>query len=300
MWNFKFLDSLGKPFVDWHLWGDFNGFNGTYDGMYSYSNHPGYGSDVQLIVNMGGAVGDSLWQEAGETPMIAFHAIADNFTPYATAVVVVAATNDPIIEVSGSYSFMKRANMLGNEDVLTPYSGQFESVQGFSNSTSVEGLYAFAGADTYGALFDPWGWYDTGSACYSTSLYTNPSASATRGRAYIDTIMNYLTPRAAVVLGQQEAMDSLGLSGVNDIMVKGEGVDLFPNPAIDNITINVKNTNYPMLAIELYDMTGRLMQKEININSLKFTLNRKNLINGTYLMKVIFENAEVNQRVVLQ
>ncbi len=307
MWKFKFLDSLGQPFVDWHIWGDFDGFNGTYEGMYSYSNYPNHSSDVQLIVNMGGAIGDSSWQEAGETPMIAFHSKTDLFTPYATSIVVVVSTQDPIVEVSGSYSFMKRANMLGNEDVLTQYSSKFETIQGFSNSTTTEGLYAFDGTDplttsTIGipSMFDPWGWYNASDPYFVGSYTFNPSGSPERGRAYIDTIMDYLTPRAAVVLGQEEAMDSLGLSGVKEVMVKGEGVNLFPNPAIENITITAKNTSNPMIAIEMYDVTGRMVQKESNINAFTYTLNRENLLAGSYLMKVVFKNIQVTQRVVLQ
>lgn len=297
---FKFLDSQNNSFVDQSVWGDFDGFNGVYEGMYSWSNTPGHSSDVQLIVNMGGAMADTNWQEAGETPMIAFHALADNFTPYGTAVVIVVSTGDPIIEVSGSYDFMTRANNLGNESKLTPYSSQFEAIQGFPNSTSVEGLYGFKGYDTNGAMFDPWGWYDVTDPYYAYSAYFNPSNSETRGKTYIDTIMGYLVPRAAVVLGQQEAMDSLGLSNVNDIMVKESGVNLFPNPAIENITITAKNTNNPMLAIEMYDVTGRLVQRENNINTLAYTLNRENLLAGSYLMKVIFKDTQVSKRVVLQ
>lgn len=307
MWLFKFLGSDNKPFVDWHLWGDIDGFNGTYEGMYSYGNHPGHSSNVQLVVNLGGAMADSSWQEPGEVPMIAFHSESDNFTPYGTAVVIVISTGDPVIEVNGSFDFMTQANAIGNQSPLTAFSSKFEAIQGFSNSTSVEGLYGFKGQDANNAangyaMFDPWGWYDSTDPYYGASAYFNPSNSESRGKTYIDTIMAYLTPRAAVVLGQEEAMDSLGLSSssVKEIMVKNEGVNLFPNPAIENLTITAKNTNNPMLSIELYDITGNLVQKENNVNALSYTLNRSGLTAGTYMMKIVFNDQIVSKKVVLQ
>ena len=58
---------------------------------------------------MGGAMGDSSWIEAGEVPMVSFHGVADPLTPYATAIVIVASTGDPIVEVSGSLDLSLRA-----------------------------------------------------------------------------------------------------------------------------------------------------------------------------------------------
>ncbi len=40
-------------------------------------NHVGYSSEFHLAVNMGGALGDSTWMDAGEMPLISYHVLSD-------------------------------------------------------------------------------------------------------------------------------------------------------------------------------------------------------------------------------
>jgi hypothetical protein len=50
-------------------------------------NHVGYSSDFALCVNLGGALSDSTWLEAGNIPLISFHVPSDVFAPCETDVI---------------------------------------------------------------------------------------------------------------------------------------------------------------------------------------------------------------------
>ena len=45
--------------------------------MLNIENHKGYSSDHDMILNMGGAIGDLSWLEAGDKPMVAAHCHTD-------------------------------------------------------------------------------------------------------------------------------------------------------------------------------------------------------------------------------
>ncbi|MEO6167125.1 MAG: alpha/beta hydrolase, partial [Chitinophagales bacterium] len=98
----------GQSYVDQSLWGDFDGFGGA-AGM-NNENWPGYSNKVKMVVNMGGAIGDSTWIEAGDAPIVAFHPVNDPFAPYKTGPVIVPTTGQFVIEVSGSYDVIRICN----------------------------------------------------------------------------------------------------------------------------------------------------------------------------------------------
>lgn len=84
-------------------------------------NHIGYSSAFNVMVNMGGACGDSSWVEDGSIPMISFHVPTDPFAPFNTGTVYVPLPppNDPlaVVEVSGSGVVQTMADTFGNNDI---------------------------------------------------------------------------------------------------------------------------------------------------------------------------------------
>ena len=99
----------------------------TPDGLFPASEHivnyPGYSSDVALTVNLGGALGDTLWidGEDNEAPTISIHSATDPFAPFYRGTVVVP-TDPPmrVVDVQGSNLMVQIANELGINDVLAP------------------------------------------------------------------------------------------------------------------------------------------------------------------------------------
>ena len=76
--NMSYGFIAGQSYVLQPIWGDFDGYGG--DTTYNYpNNHVGYNNRVQFVFNMGGALGDSSWLEAGDAPMVAFHVAGDPF-----------------------------------------------------------------------------------------------------------------------------------------------------------------------------------------------------------------------------
>lgn len=199
----------GDPFVSQAISGNFYGFGG--DVGYNRDNHTGYSSAVQVVLNLGGAVVDTVWIESGESPIVSFHGQSDLLTPYGTATTIVSATGDPIIELSGSNDVSRRAGNTNIQNKITPvvpFTDSYTSVA--QTRTSFKGLFPFPGTQNG---FEPWSWYDPNEPRiinannpspvfpgpypgYGSAL--NPYASRSKAEPYIDTIMNFFVPRALV------------------------------------------------------------------------------------------------------
>ncbi len=278
----KFLDTLGNSYVNQALWGDFDGFGGAFNN----GNTPGHSSDIQLVLSLGGDVGDTSWIEAGEPPIIAFHGVADPGSPYNTDVVIVAATGSNVIEVSGPGDFMPIADALGNHDAMK--GGGFCPGPASTDGVVYEGNYPF-----YGAGFEPWGWY-------SASTPLNPNASKARAMAYIDTIMTYFLPRAYRILIDPTYTDPCGV-GINETKVNDVEVELYPNPSSIDVTIRVNDYQQTIELVELFDISGKLVRSEQVKNSTQHTISRRGLNSGIYFVNIKFNSgAQTYKRVVFE
>ena len=293
---FKFQDQTGASFINQALWGGFNGEGGM-TGYNNYSN-PGHTSDIQLVLNLGGAIGDTLWMEDGTIPVVAFHGTHDVTTPYLTAVVIVLATGTPIVEVSGSFNIAQYANTLGlNQDFIDagfddPYT---LAAQG---QTPYEGLFLFKGpADG----FEPWSWYnpddpyidnDTPYATGSGSK-ANPYASKAKALTFIDTIMNYFCPRAVV------ALDLWAVPLGQENSLQPENLSIYPNPVTASVFIESNSTD-PILSVKLYNMLGQLLREENDINAAEYTLHRGEISSGFYLMNIRMRSGEQTRKIMFK
>lgn len=281
--NPKFLDSLGNSFIDTTLWGNFDGFGGS---LNNGNNTPGVSSDFQLVLSLGGDTGDTSWTDGGENPIIALHGVSDPGSPYETAVVIVAATGQPVIEVSGPGDFIPTSDALGNQDALK--GGNFCDGPASTDGNVYEGNYPF-----YGAGFEPWGWYNA-----STPL--NPNASKTRAFAYIDTIISYFAPRAYRLLIDNSYSDPCN-TGIDDLKVNDVNVELFPNPSSTDVTVNVNDAAQSITSVELYNVAGKLVRSEAVKNVTRYTISRKGLDNGAYFVSIRFaDGSQTYKRVIFE
>ena len=185
------------------------------------ANHVGYNSDVAFQVNLGGALGDLNWLDAGDPAMISFQSPVDQSDPYTTGVLVVPTTNETVVEVSGAYDTHAEINgqaapnnnasfqSLGLSDVF--------SAQAVANGNmGWDGLYPVKNDNVNGVPTQPydgapWQWWDVattelvdaanGTTIAATQLTLNPNMGPLEGRAYCDTIVGYAAPRMAALLG---------------------------------------------------------------------------------------------------
>lgn len=279
--NSKFLDSVGNSFIDTLTWGNYDGFGGALNN----ENTPGESSDFQLTLSLGGDVGDTSWLDGGENPIVALHGVSDGGSPYETAVVIVAATQQPVIEVSGPGDFIPVNDALGNQDALK--GGNFCPGPASTDGNVYEGNYPF-----YGAGFEPWGWY-------STSTPINPNASKTRAFAYIDTIISYFAPRAYRVLIDDTYSDPC--VGIADLKVNDVQVELFPNPSQADVTINVNDAAQTIAAVELFDIAGKMVRSESVQQQTRYTISRRGLDTGAYFVNIRFtDGSQTYKRVVFE
>jgi hypothetical protein len=275
---FKFLNGMGNPMIDTTLWGNFDGANGAL----SNYNNPGQSSSFQMVLSLGGCVGDTSWVDAGEVPVIAFHGVADAGSPYNTGIVYTGAGGVPIIEVSGPGDYMPLINGYGNNapiDVPSPCD------QG--SDPANQGNYPF-----YGAGFEPWGWYDTIFA-------GNPTASRARASAYIDTIMAYSAPRIyRLFVDNNYNCTTVGIANTNSVNVN---MELFPNPANTSVTVRLNDQSIAIKNVTLYNISGQVVRAHNFADANTVQIDRNNLGAGFYFVNVKLSNGEsINRKVLFE
>ncbi|MCK6649867.1 MAG: alpha/beta hydrolase fold domain-containing protein [Bacteroidia bacterium] len=99
------------------------GQSGLGGGVEGLSGNPGYSSDVNAIVNICGAIGDTAWMQAGDEPVLNFHGTNDGTVPYGSDIITLAGIF-PIMPVDGSFSVDAKADELGLINCFEIYEGK--------------------------------------------------------------------------------------------------------------------------------------------------------------------------------
>lgn len=88
-----------------------------------------------------------------------------------------------------------------------------------------------------------------------------------------------------------------GITGINEYD-KDDLAFVYPNPASDNFTISLNKSVTGIVYVTLVDLAGRVVsQNAFNANE-KLEMNVSGLAKGTYLVKVLTDNAQSVQRVI--
>lgn len=307
----KFFNTNTNAFmVDTAIMGDFEGFGGL--PSLNNDNHPGYPTDISMIFNIGGALGDSSWIDQGEVPMCCVHAVFDPFAPYGTGTVFVPGTSFSVVEVSGSSVVTEIANSFGNNDVwlnppftdpITMYA--MNELAGTANAGN-EGLFPInAMQNSSGA----WEWWDSTTVVTQAAMLgqngqdilangyasnpvyeaLGPVAGKARALAYIDTLQQYITPRI-----YRQLQLNVGIEETDPIAI---GLNLYPNPATDNMQVNSENAD--VLAYEIYDMQGRVLARE-RVNASQFQLYVGALDRGNYFVSLEFDKGRLVRTIAVE
>lgn len=307
----------GQPYVNQAVWGDFDGFGGLTG--FNQSNWPGYGNKVKMVVNMGGAMGDSTWLEAGDAAMVCFHVPNDPFAPYGYGNVIVPTTGQFVVAVSGSRDVCKIANQLGNNNVFDiPYNDPYtlhantinEGFEGLCPFVEIDPSLVIPGNPFHGQA-GPWEWWDSNAlkiiapfygvpvssiaGIYQGSILTNPDMSKTKALKYIDTIQGYLAPRIVQALQLPGFYNS-----INDPNIFASNVKMFPNPATDYFTLRLEDAKQNMQYIQLFDVTGKLVRDIKGINSAEVKISRDGLITGMYVVKIGLKEKEIQGKLLFE
>jgi hypothetical protein len=88
--------------------------------------------------------------------------------------------------------------------------------------------------------------------------------------------------------GVQQPYEISVVTSSEEITLIGFDVQAYPNPATDFVTLRVEsalNQHFQPLAYELFDMTGRVLEKK-NISASHTNIQMKHLAPATYFLKV--------------
>ena len=84
---------------------------------------------------------------------------------------------------------------------------------------------------------------------------------------------------------------STDTSGINEVAEKEIGMDIYPNPASDNVTILLNNIDNSQCTFELYDVVGnRIFSKEFKANQYSVIIPLDNVAKGVYICRILNSN----------
>jgi hypothetical protein len=314
------------PYVFPPLFGNIDGTDSTYfpantppfnsptPFLFNIPNNLGYSNDVNMVFNLGGALADISWLEAGDVPMVSFHCEKDPYAPIDTGDVIVPTTLEFVVEVMGSRTVQIKQNMYNNNPYGSwSYISDDYTTAANTNNDGNDGLYIFktpapsTTQNTFGQFDEeqgsPWDWWDnvTYDAMFTgyhgtpagygaaNSLLGNPNMSAAKGNAYLDTIQGYLNPRMYLTLGLGTALS------INELIA--QTTEIYPNPA--NNVLNIISYTVGIEKINIYNLNGQLvLNKEVNNN--QKTLNISSLESGIYIVDILSENTSVKRKLVIE
>lgn len=317
------LFTQGQSYINTSLLGNIDGTGGN--ATFNTYEHSGYSNAVNMVMNVGGALADTSWINAGEPAVASVHCIRDPFAPFNSGIVVVPTTQGDVVDVQGANVFIQNANVKGINNAYNnvsfigdPYTARARSLYnqtyaydllntgGTVTVNHPDGLFPINLADRtainrFANEGSPWDWWDinvltatvaatnaaTGqnydaTTINNSNLLSNPGMSATKGKTYVDTVINYFCPRIMrqLQIGEWEALGIKNNDVVNQLSV-------YPNPSNGLVTISATNA---IKQVEVFDLAGKAIFTSNNYNN-KCTINTSAYNKGMYIIKVQTENA---------
>lgn len=315
------LNNMGQPYIEDFLLGDIEAKDSA---VLSFGNIPNYSSDFGMVFSIGGAIVNTEWIEAGDIPSVAFHVPEDPRVPYEKGEVRVPFSNDKLFEVEGGLAISKRSLSLGNQDIfMEPAFSDVYTMKANLKNEGIEGLYPFIRPlPVNGEIYDcqlpgqitlprqaehnPWSWWNeaqfiadwdslrpdeniSGAIANCNERAANPDMSAEKGRTYIDTVLNYLTPRIVRTFGLPTKVD--------DKIDFVPQISIYPNPITQYFMIESTDPKQRIQTVKLYNLQGELVWDKEGLSVLQIRVEIPKLVNGMYLLAVHTQDGMANQKV---
>lgn len=305
-----------------------------FGGLYNDTNHYGYSSDVVACINVGGALGDSAWIEAGEPPIMSFHCPDDGYAPFTQGLVIVPTTQEVVVDVVGSRWAIGQANALGNNDVLygqTPYNDPYTlaadaalASSHFSypsalvptpteylnlNPADYNGLFPFIRPQIQWPFQEssPWDFWEETSLVAAAS----PLVGGTAAQAIHDNGIGG-SPNMSPAMGKTylDSIHGFLAPRLHHLINSDVSVDenafvdantyVYPNPASDYLVVKTRE-NIRITDVEIYDVKGTLVRTENGLNKFSHQINAiNNFPAGLYLIKVTTDQGIVTRKAFVQ
>ena len=140
-----------------------------------------------------------------------------------------------------------------------------------------------------------------GASIYYTLDGTDPDESANLFTGLFPLTLNVHYTLKAVAMKEGMVNSAIAVydynpSGINNFELRNN-LSVYPNPAINNVTINVKNDNVTIEKVELYNIYGQLLNMMyVNENTAKVSVQA--LATGTYFAKIFTDKGIVTMPVI--
>lgn len=96
----------------------------------------------------------------------------------------------------------------------------------------------------------------------------------------------------SVTDGVQQAYEISIVTALEEAKSVNIKVNAFPNPTLNDLTLTVENLNLSTLSFQLYDIQGKLLQKE-KITGTTTSVSMAAFLPASYLLKIMQGNKEV-------
>ncbi len=316
----KFLDFSTMPptpFIIEELHGDPYGITQT---PLNLPNHVDYSSDVSVVIDFEGGLGDISWIEAGDPPTITFQAANKFGNPGIRDVTI--GVGGEIIIAEGAFpdTIVHTTQAFGNQDVFLDNVAVDELTEKARAATGgLEGLFLYhpytqegsvqcdatAGvpAVNYGGNTYAWNWYDEtvfGAIwdmvenqtipseqfiCQYNTGEGNPNDPAI-SRLMIDTLVRYMVPRLVAAMQSQETTSS-------ELKAEDISLRIFPNPSHGRISISAAEDFH---RVAIMDINGKNVWSQ-NVQSQQHEVHVGNLSAGLYVLELAFDNGLIHKKI---
>ena len=127
------------------------------------------------------------------------------------------------------------------------------------------------------------------------STFTTTVNDLVEGQTYF--YRAYITNEAGTAYGTVETFTLLGLT---DALANQIAVQLYPNPASDNATLDINGLNQDA-KIVISDLQGRILsQDNINAGTTRYTINVSDMTSGVYYIRIITDNVVSTQKLIVE
>ncbi len=104
--------------------------------------------------------------------------------------------------------------------------------------------------------------------------------------------------------GMYKWTDSVAIVGINNsTLTKNQNIGVYPNPATDLISVNLKGFENKNTEVKIFNMMGELVYESSNVYQTPIYtkhINISNLTTGVYLLSVTDGNGKYSQRIIKQ
>ena len=140
-----------------------------------------------------------------------------------------------------------------------------------------------------------------GASIYYTLDGTDPDESANLFTGLFPLTLNVHYTLKAIAMKEGMVNSAIAVydynpSGINNFELRNN-LSVYPNPAINNVTINVKNDNVTIEKVELYNIYGQLLNM-MYVNGNTAEVSVQALATGTYFAKIFTDKGIVTMPVI--